>query len=258
MINIHPKGRLGNLMFQYALSRIIAEDKDYATDMELPFENAKILSGKHVSKPVEKLTGHDVGLKGLLRDKSHRRIFLQGFFQRVEYYEPYQDKIKEWFKIKENYRKPGDKDLVVHVRGGDLYNKGGNAQHTPLPYNHYKQIIETVSYENLFIVTERPNDLVVQKIHKEHKSEIISQNVLQDYYFMLHAKHLVLSVCTIAWWAGWLGEATVHFPLTGFWHPHSVRDEINLRVYSNRYIYYDLGVQDNWTASDEQIENLLK
>lgn len=258
MINIHPKGRLGNLMFQYALGRIIAEHKDYAMDMELPFDNAKKLSGKHVRTPVDKLTEHRIDLQAILADKSHRRIFLQGFFQRVEYYEPYKEQIREWFKIKENYRKPGFNDLVLHVRGGDLYNKGGNTQHTPLPYSYYKQVIDLVPYNKLFIVTERPEDIVVQKIHKEHKSEIISQTVEKDYYFMLHARHLALSICTIAWWAGWLGEATVHFPLTGYWHPSSIRNEINLLVDGNRYKYYDLGVQDHWYASDEQIKELLK
>ena len=257
MINIHPSGRLGNLMFQYALARIIADDKDYATDLELPFKNAKMSKGKRVRTPLDKFTGHRIDLKNILADKSHRRIFLHGFFQRVEYYEPYKEKIRKWFAINEDYRKPGENDLVIHVRGGDLYKRHGNSQHTPLPFSYYKGIIESMDYEKLYIVTERKDDIIVQRIHKAYDSEIISQSIMQDYYFMLHARHLVLSVCTIAWWAGWLGEATVHFPLTGYWHPDSVRSDINLRVYSNRYIYYDLGIQDNWSASEEQIKELL-
>lgn len=246
-------------MFQYCLARIIAEQKDYATDMELPFKNAKVSRGKVIKSPVEKLTGHKINLKGILEDKSNRRIFLQGFFQQLEYYVFHKDKIRTWFAIEEKYRKPGENDLVIHVRGGDLYKKGGNVQHTPCPVSYYREIIESTKYDKLYIVTERTDDVVVQKIAKQYKTSIISQSVIEDYYFMYHAKNLVLSVCTIAWWAAWIGKAeTVHFPLIGFWHPLSERKEIMLRVDDPRYIYHELGVQDNWTATEEQIQNLLK
>jgi hypothetical protein len=259
MINIHPKGRLGNQMFQYCLARIISEQLDYATDMELPFKNAKILKGKIVKSPVEQLNGHEIDLKGVLSNKKNRRIYLNGYFQQYEYYKDYKKEIQKWFEITEGYKKPGINDLVVHVRGGDLYNKGGNTQHTPCPLSYYTSIIQQTYYRRLFIVTENPDDIIVQAIQKRHSCKIISQSVIEDYYFMFHATKLVLSVCTIAWWAGWLGNATeVHYPLLGYWHHDSVRNEINLRVSEQRYIYYDLGVQDNWQASDEQIENLLK
>lgn len=259
MINIHPSGRLGNLMFQYALARIIAEQKDYATDLELPFKNATMSRGKAIKSPVEKLTGHYVDLKGILEDKSNRRIFLHGFFQQIELYTYHKDKIRTWFAIDDRFRKPDDNDLVMHVRGGDLYNKNGNAQHTPCPYSYYKNIIDETKYDKLYIVTEREDDLVVQRIAKDYDLTVISQTIMEDYYFMYHAKKLVLSVCTIAWWAGWLGKAeVVHFPMIGYWHPKSERNEIKLQVNETRYEYHDLGVQDNWSASDEQIKELLR
>jgi len=258
MINVRPKGRLGNLMFQYCLSRIISEVTGYATDMELPFKNCKMLKGKIINTPVEKLIGHEIDLKKVLDNKEQRRIYLNGFFHQVKYYADYKQQIKKWFYINENYRKPGTGDLVIHVRGGDLYNKGSNAQHVPCPYNYYRDIINSSDHNNIFIVTEDPKDIIVQKLHMEHKLEIISQSVLEDYYFMFHASKLVLSVCSIVWWAGWLGRAKeVHFPQAGFWHPQSIRKEVDLMVNENRYVYHDLGVQDNWQATDKQIEQLL-
>ncbi len=80
-----------------------------------------------------------------------------------------------------------------------------------------------------------------------------------DYYFMLHASKLVLSASTLAWWAGWLGSAKeVHFPQIGFWHPESIRTDVDLMVNENRYVYHDLGVKDDWLATDKEIEQLLK
>ena len=259
MINIHPKGRLGNQMFQYCLARIIAEQLDYATDMELPFENAKILKGKIVKAPVEQLVGHEIDLKGILSNTKDRRIYLNGYFQRVEYYKQYKNEIQKWFEITENYRKPSENDLVIHVRGGDLYNKGANTQHVPCPVSYYREIIEKTDYDKLYIVTEKADDMIAQSIRERYYAEIISQSVLEDYYFMFHSTRLVLSVCTIAWWAGWLGNAKeVHCPQIGYWHPDSVRNEIDLIVKEDRYIYHDLGVQDNWKVTDIQIETLLR
>ena len=78
MINTHPKGRLGNQMFQYCLARIISDKLDYAIDMNLPFDNAKMLKGKIVKAPVEQLSGHEIDLKGILNNKKDRRIYLNG------------------------------------------------------------------------------------------------------------------------------------------------------------------------------------
>lgn len=259
MINIHPKGRLGNQMFQYCLARILAERLGYATDMDLPFNNAKKSKGRIIKTPVERLSGHKINLKQILNNDQHRRIFLNGYFQRYEYYKSHKNDIWVWFHIKEHYKKPGANDLVIHVRGGDLYNKGANTQHVPCPLSYYTSIIDQAYYNKLYIVTEKPDDIIVQAIKKRHLCKIISQSVMEDYYFMLHATKLVLSVCTIAWWAGWLGKAKeVHYPQIGYWHPNSVRNEIDLIVDEERYVYHDLGIQDNWEATGEQIEKLLK
>lgn len=255
MIRVHPKGRLGNLMFQYALSRIIGTKLGCATDMDLPeFTNAHMLGGSlYIGKPIV-FTGHIIDLEAVF--KITEPIKLSGFFQRTEYYVPYKEDIKKWFAVDKDYRKPGKNDLVVHVRGGDLYRKKPNVNHHPCPYSYYKRIIDFAEYDKLFIVTENPKDIVVQKIFAEHGGEIISQSPIEDYYFMLHATELALSPSTLAWWAAWLGESKiVHFPQIGFWHP-KVRTDVDLRVDEPGYNYYDSGTED-WTASEEQIKALL-
>ena len=145
------------------------------------------------------------------------------------------------------------------MRGGDLYNKSVHPQLVPCPLSYYRDVIEKTDYDKLYIVTEKANDTIAQAIKERYYAEIISQSVIEDYYFMFHSTRLVLSVCTIAWWAGWLGNATeVHFPLLGYWSCNSVRKDIDLIVNEQRYIYHELEVQDCWQATDEQIKNLLK
>ena len=66
MINVHPKGRLGNQMFQYCLARIISDKLDYATDMNLPLDNSIISSVKAIKSPVEQLKRHECDFNVLL------------------------------------------------------------------------------------------------------------------------------------------------------------------------------------------------
>ena len=75
---------------------------------------------------------------------------------------------------------------------------------------------------------------------------------------MRQATKLVLSVSTIAWWAGWLSNATaIHFSMHGVWHPDASKD-VDLIVDEERYIYHDISTMTNWAATPQQIEALIK
>lgn len=260
MVYINYKGRLGNNIFQYCLGRIIAENLKFKLVGKLnDFSNAIEFDGRSFLNPIESLSGHDIDFNNIINNKNERKIILNGFFQNINYYLNSKEKINEWLKINKQYRVPNSKDLVLHVRGGDLYNKFPHVQYPPLPFVYYKNIIESESFDKLYIVTENVSDIIVDKLNKNFKLEIISQSPVEDYFFMLNSKKLVLSVSTLSWWSGWMSLAEkIYFPMYGLWHPNSIRKDVNLIVDEDRYIYKDLGVMDNWCASEEQIKNLLK
>jgi len=260
MINIKYKGRLGNNIFQYCLGRIIAEKLNYKLVGKLDnFTNCIELDGQNFSYPIQTLLMHNIDINKILNNKESRKIILKGYFHNITYYFNSKNKIKKWLEIDNSYRIPTAEDLVLHVRGGDIYNKNPNCNHPPVPFYYYKNIIESESFNKLYIVTEFTSDIMVKKLSEKYKSEIISQSPIEDYFFMLNSKKLVLSLSTLSWWSGWMSNAEkIYFPMYGFWHPNSIRTDVNLVVNEDRYIYKDLGVMDNWNASVEQIKNLYE
>jgi hypothetical protein len=128
-------GRLGNNLFQYAVARIIAEHHGFklickrmrrttASCMGVPlnigpaaslegyswyFPNAPfVIPGKEVVEPVDSYEvgkgrawrGHTIDLQSILKNPAPRRIVLSGYFQRFEYIKPYEDRIRDWFRLR--------------------------------------------------------------------------------------------------------------------------------------------------------------
>ena len=105
MINVKYVGRLGNNMFQYSLGRILAESMglrlnsppipEFSRTFELvnperiePYE--PIVFNDHVLR----INDEPVSVEDIvnLKDKA---VYLDGWFQRYEYYKPYKQKIRE-------------------------------------------------------------------------------------------------------------------------------------------------------------------
>ena len=209
----------------------------------------------------EILRGHFEDFEILQNCKNYE---LQGFFQRFEYYKDFKEDIVSWLKIDKNFKKPDEDDLVVHVRGGDLYtwhrSDPVHPQAVPVSVNGYIQMIKNIKYNKIFFVTEFEGDAIANELKKIFNGEIVSQSVIEDYYFIHKAKKIVLSPSSLPWWAAWLSDAQeIHFPMIGFWHPKSERNDMNTIVTNEeRYKYYDFGVNDKWTGSKKELEMLLK
>ena len=273
MVKVEFNGRFGNNLCQYILGHIISEELSYK--LQAPQNNYNFLSsqllGYEYHSPVERYSGHVIDLKKIIANKEPRKIIIEGYFQRFEYYKSYRDRINGWFNYFKDYYndgsvlKPRPNDLILHVRGGDLWNnKHSGCQHAPIPLRFYQKVIEETDYEDVYVVTESAEDPVVKKlVYIYPKIDVLSQSVLSDFlfiYFAGMANTIALSMSTLAWWGAWLSRVgTVHFPLYGFWHPDSPRQDIDMRVTDDdRYIYHDLGVLDDWVNSPDQVAYVLK
>jgi len=268
MVKVEYNGRFGNNLCQYILGRIIAEELGYK--LSVPHSGYMFLQGVDQGlkyhTPVKRYGGHLLDLQHIIDDPTPRRIIIEGYFQRFEYYKPYRDRIKNWFNdfVEYSCMVPGKGDLVLHVRGGDLWrNKLPGCQHAPIPLRFYQEIIETTECEDIHIVTENRDDPIVKRLVEMYpKIRVVSQSVLEDFLFIFFAQGTVaLSMSTLAWWASWLssGVKEVHFPLYGFWHPDSPRQDIEMRVTGDsRYIYHDYGAFHSWEGRQDQIEYIMR
>lgn len=269
MIRVNYNGRFGNNLCQYILGRIISEELGYK--LSVPKSQYDFLKGVNYGmeyhNPIEQYDGHILDLKQIINNYTPRQIVINGYFQRYEYYKSYRNRIKTWFNYFKEYYfsslRPGENDLVLHIRGGDLWNnKLPNCQHAPIPLRFYQKVIQSTEYKDIYIVTENKEDPVVKKLIQIYPEiKIMSQMILEDFLFIYFAKNTVaISMSTLAWWAAWLSEVkTVHFPLYGFWHPDSPRQDIDMRVTDDeRYVYHNFGMFNSWTASSDQVENILR
>lgn len=225
MIEVHYnkftyKALLGNNMFQYCLGRILAEELGFALEAEAiqGFPNTmQKLDGIRCREPVQTVKGQRIDLEAILADRSPRRIVVDGWFQRHEYYRPYREKIREWLAFDPRIRAPQDKpDVVLHVRRAD-YVKLGWA----LPYSFYEEALKRLSPQkgDVWIMTDDPGDPFFRNFAR-WRPRFSSGTALEDMRFMAKARRMVMSQSTFSWWPTFLGdpeEVVCPLPSFGAW-----------------------------------------
>jgi len=208
------------------------------------------------------LEGHLIDLDAVLAGGSGKRIILDGFFQRYEYFRAYKKVIQnEWLRMDNRYA-VGQNDLSIHIRAGDLWCEDSPAPVHPdypaLPFSYYQKIIEEGKWEKIHIVTESKDDPMVLKLSRLFGAQVRSGSVEEDFCFLRSSKNIVLSVSTFSWWAAWLSEAVrIDLPVAGIWNPE-VRPEVDLRVSDeDRYLFHYPAFQRPWRGGQEERDWLL-
>lgn len=248
MVKTYYQGRMGNLMFIYAVGRTIAENKNYKLFSEpiKGFDRTNDLVDGEVILHNPYVTGNYSDQKLDLKTiyNHNGAIHINGYYQQYEYIQPNKDNIKEWFKFGEDtWDKPNKNDLVVHIRLDDYLTidtpngKGGNY----LGYDFYHDTIKSESFENCYILTDSPNHEDILKL-KSEGCKIFHKSPLEDMYFISKANKIIMSHSTFSWWGTFLSNAEViHFPLMkneksrGLW---ATFGSIDLRITDSNKINY--------------------
>lgn len=242
MVEVVYQGRLGNNLFQYCFGRILAENLGFklkASPIPGFFNTNMAVDGNDYSgHPVQILTGHTVDLKHILFDKSKRKIVLNGFFQRYEYYRMYKDLIRNnWFltdiKAKQEIRPD---DIIVCIRRKDAADGIASDQ---LPLSYYEEALAMTGYNRVFVVTNVSKDPFVLKFKKKYNAILLPSSTLDNFRLIMLFKKIIMSASTFYWWASFLSDAEEIYapiPLTGRWSKE--RPDIDLRVSDEmRYSY---------------------
>jgi len=149
------RGRLGNNLFQYAFSRIIAEDLGYSLnpykgEFESSFVNCKepLVSTKTESNNQhEFLTDGNFDFESVLNNKTTRTILCDGYFQKHSFYDNYRCKIKKWFELAPlSDFTVSEKDIILHIRRSDFI-----LSDSVLPFNWYDKILQAGSWGKIYI-----------------------------------------------------------------------------------------------------------
>lgn len=253
MVEVRYRDRLGNNLFQYCLGRILAEHFGYtlqATPLEgFSRTNDSIIGAEHTS-PEEILEGQRIDLDAVLRDSSPRKIVLNGWFQRHEYFTPHRERIQSWLTMDAEHLTPcADADVVVNVRRTDYIGLGW-----ALPFSFYEEAIERAipNGGRVTIVTDDPADTFFYHFRR-WRPAFFKGTPLQQMSYMSNAPRLVMSASTFSWWPAFLGQAqTVVCPVPcfGIWAPGPKGQDINLIDHS-RFVCIDCPVPYNMNVMEK-------
>lgn len=239
MISVRYQGRLGNNLFQYCFGRILSEETGLALSVgQIPdFYNTKKIDGKKVTGEPKILSGHEVDLEDIIKNYNNSPIHLNGYYFRYEYYKPYKKQIKEdWLAMSNKVRVENTKDAVVHIRRGDFVSHGYT-----LTADSYHRMINSLDFEDLYIVTDDPSDSFIKNFDV-YNPKIISSSQSSDFMFLMSFDKIIISQSTFSWWAAYLSDASnIIAPRTknGVWGSDT-RPDVNLTVDDEiRYTYID-------------------
>lgn len=88
----------------------------------------------------------------------------------------------------------GDDTVVIHIRSGDVFDKGvvNPAQYTPNPYYFYEYLIS--EFEKAIVVTEPDTfNPIINKLKQNPKVTVQSSSIEEDFATLMSAKHLANS-----------------------------------------------------------------
>lgn len=260
MVEVRYKARLGNNLFQYCLGRIIAEELGHSLSAPpipgFPSTN-QLVTGDCASEPIQTVVGHRISLQGILSDRTPRKIILDGWFQRAEYYRPYRDRIRDWLAFDPAVCVPKlENDVVVHVRRTDYITVGW-----ALPYSFYSEAIQRILPDGgrVWIVTDDPSDPFFRHF-RSFRPRFYTGTALQQMALMTQSPRLVISQSTFSWWPAFLGNhdsVVCPNPSFGCWSGKGESAEIDL-IEGNGFQVISCPRKYEATSSEERHQRLRK
>ena len=206
MVTVSYKGRTGNNLFQYALARLIAQfnhlmlgtewcDPKFVEATE-PVQGDEVMGGG-----IKIEDGENLNIQ--FPKYSLSRVHLDGYFQKAEYYNPYRDIIRGFWKFPEQQK--NTEDIIIHLRLTDYWWKNNLSVIHP---SWYRQILKMEKYRKLYIVVEPHYTNTEYLRHfNDLRPEYVSLSPREDFDFIRSFDRIVCSNSSFCWWAAFLSDA---------------------------------------------------
>jgi hypothetical protein len=165
-----------------------------------------------------------------------------------KYIKPYID-----YNLVDNYNINFEKDLIIHIRSGDIFDKNFNVNsYIQPPYSFYKKIIEENKFDNIYILSENYNiNPIIPKLLSNYKNiKFLSNDLDVDFKIMLNSCFFVNSNSTLCIIINSLSTNKKNIYLTSW-----------TSGFSNfKYTYYNYNdyYSHKNTTFDEKIKRLLE
>lgn len=261
-IHVQPRGRLGNVMFQYAFARRLQELVPGAElvgitipefgiehpDITLP-ENTLTATGMHTLDMLEIAHRLNTGV--------YDAVSLSAYVLKLQYLPSRHEAARMFPSLAGPPALIGANDLVINVRGaevlGDVHQDYG-----PIPADFFEQVA-TASGREPVLVGQLGDDAYSDELRRRFAGcrIIESHSPISDFELVRSARHVVHGVSTFSWMAAWLSSTaeTIHLPVSGLFNPMQRSDVDLLPFADERYHFYEFPIQE-WHATPAQLHDL--
>jgi hypothetical protein len=238
---------LGNKLFTYGVSKIIADAHKYALNFPKPSyiqRNGVISSfpffsndGIRINEPsyyVSDRSMYELGINTIIEQSKNKNTFIDGYFIRYEYVKNHKDKL---LKIYETLIETPDNknDVIILLRDS-------NADSTfKLPDDYYTNILDNMTFDNLYISFdhEEKHRTLISKLEK-YNPTLLDLPILDLFKFITSKKTIIGCQGTFSFWGCWLSNAEkIYWPLTtkgpnlGDWSVNLTVDDEERYVFIN-------------------------
>lgn len=239
---------LGNKLFTYAVSKIIADEYGYKLIIpnnsliqrnnvltEFPFKSN---DGIVINNPDYYISDHsmyDKGFDDVIIECKDKNVFLDGYFLKYDYIKKYKNKIKNLFQ-ELTIECDGKNDVIILLRDS-------NADSTfKLPNNYYINILNDLKFDNLYISYDHYNkhESLILELN-QYKPILLDLPILDLFKFITSKKTIIGCQGTFSFWACWLSNSEkIYWPLTSI-GPNNPEWCVNLTVDDDdRYTFIKL------------------
>ncbi len=197
---------------------------------------------------------------------------IDGGFQSVKYLEGYKNKIKDWIKIKDEYKTydTGENACVIHLRAGDF----SGIKDVFLPSSYYKHSMNYITSINpqvkFYCVTDQKDkaaeilpgvEIIGSSLSgksDEHKAPHHWGGPIGiDFSYLMNAKYLILSNSSFSWWAGYLNDKAKVIVAPKYWAAYNTSNGYwsTSDIITDGFIYIDrnanlLSAQKCWEEKE--------
>jgi Glycosyl transferase family 11 len=209
MVTCDWMGRLGNIMFQIAVTESLAiKHNDKAEYKWQPYFDLPIRSRNPANYHVQPM-----GDNSAKEIEYKANLSIVGFFQRHEYFDSIRDHlIKNIFKVPMDWQ---PNTIAVHVRRGDFLYDTENFPVQPVSY--YMECLEKLDYKNKKVVF-CSDDIPWCKENFPFAEFRENTTAVNDIFFGANCDSVIMSNSTFSFWMGYLSmrNRPIYYPLHWF------------------------------------------
>lgn len=146
-------------------------------------------------------------------------------------------------------------DLLIHIRGGDVFNKKPHKSYIMPPLSYYKNIIDSNKFKNIYIISEDRKNPCIDILLKLYPNIIFkSQKLEEDIKLILNTFNIVESFGTFIPNLMFLSEKIINIYKPSYQFDYDYKYNCNVN-------YIDLNDYKNkigeWKNNNEQLKIML-